>query len=147
MLVVDLNLLLYATNRDAADHERARRWLEEVLSGDEPVGLAWLVLLGFVRISTHHRVLARPLSAAQAFELVDEWLAQPAVRIVEATERHWTIVKQLLEPLGSAGNLTSDAHLAALALEHGAKLCSTDRDFGRFPHLQWVNPLGERGRG
>jgi hypothetical protein len=141
VLVVDLNLLLYATNRDAAHHERARRWWQDAVAGDEPVGLAWLVLLGFVRISTHHRVLTRPLSSAQAFELVDEWLAQPAIRIVEPTDRHWSIVKRLLEPLGSAGNLTSDAHLAALAIEHGARLCSTDRDFGRFPHLQWVDPL------
>ena len=141
MLIVDLNLLLYATNRDAADHAAARSWWESVLSGETPVGLAWAVILGFIRIATNARILPSPLSFEQAAGLVEEWLEQPPVRIVQPTDRHWGIVRQLLEPLGTAANLTSDAHLAALAIEHGARLCSSDRDFGRFPHLQWSDPL------
>jgi toxin-antitoxin system PIN domain toxin len=141
VLIVDLNLLIYATNRDAADHAEAKSWWESVLGDDEPVGLAWLVLLGFIRISTNPRILPSPLSFEQAAGLVDEWLDQPPVRIVQTTDRHWGIVKRLLQPFGTAANLTSDAHLAALAIEHGARLCSTDRDFGRFAHLQWLDPL------
>lgn len=144
MVIVDINLLLYAINRDAPDHVRARAWWESVLNGDEPVGLAWLVVLGFVRISTHPRILPAPLSFQQAVRLVDEWLEQAPVRLVHPSERHWGIFTRLLEPLGTAANLTSDAHLAALAIEHGARLCSSDHDFGRFPHLQWENPLAKR---
>lgn len=141
MLVVDLNLLLYATNRDLPAHDDARIWWENVVSSDETVGLAWTVILGFVRISTSRVVSAKPLTPTRAFEIVDDWLAQPAVRVVEPTDRHWNIFKSLLEAIGTAGNLTSDAHLAALAIEHGAVLFSADRDFGRFPHLRWRNPL------
>lgn len=141
MLVVDINLLIYATNRDAADHRPAKAWWESTLSGDEPVGLPWLVLLGFIRISTHPRILPSPLSFIQAASVVDDWLEQPVVQVVQPSERHWGIVKELLVPFGAVGNLTSDAHLAALAIEHGATLCSTDRDFGRFPHLKWLNPI------
>ena len=144
MIVVDLNLLLYAANRDAPHHDAARTWWEGALSGDETVGLGGSVVLGFVRIATNPRILPKPLEPAQAFALVDEWLAQPNVVLIEPTERHWGIVKDLLEPLGAAGNLTTDAHLAALAIERGAKLCSTDRDFGRFPHLRWIDPLEPR---
>lgn len=142
MLIVDANLLIYATNRDAPDHSAAKRWWESVLSGEEPVGLAWLVLLAFLRVTTNPRVFTSPLSFEQAAEAVDGWLEQPAARLVEPTERHWRILKELLAPLGTAANLTSDAHVAALAVEHGAELCSTDRDFARFPHLRWRNPLG-----
>jgi toxin-antitoxin system PIN domain toxin len=144
VIVVDLNLLLYATNRDAANHGAARAWWQATLSGDETIGLAWAVVFGFVRITTNPRILPRPLAPDQAFAVVDGWLSQPSVVFVEPTERHWGIVKDLLDPLGAAGNLTTDAHLAALAIERGAKLCSTDRDFGRFPRLHWVNPLEQR---
>jgi hypothetical protein len=145
VIVVDLNLLLYATNRDTAHHDAAREWWETALSGKETVGMAWAVVLGFVRISTNARILPAPLAAKQAFAVVDEWLARPNVVLIEPTERHWGIVKDLLEPLGTAGNLTTDAHLAALAIERGAKLCSADRDFGRFPHLRWIDPLATSG--
>ena len=141
MILVDLNVLLYATNRDTAHHDAARTWWETALSGDETVGLAWAVVLGFVRIATSRHILPRPLAPEQAFAVVDEWLARPNVVLVEPTGRHWRIVKELLAPLGAAGNLSTDAHLAALAIERGARLCSTDRDFGRFPHLDWINPL------
>ena len=146
MLVVDLNLLLYATNRDSKDHDAARVWLESVLSGDEAVGFAWQVVLGYLRITTHPRILPKPLSLEQSTTVIDGWLAQPAARLLHPSERHWRILKGLLEPAGTAGNLTSDAHLAALAIEHGATLCSSDRDFARFAHLKWSNPL-DSGRG
>jgi hypothetical protein len=140
--LVDLNLLLYAVNLDAPKHAASRAWLEEVLSGDEPIGLSWPVLLGFLRISTHVRILPNPLTTEQALAVVDGWLAQPAVRVLPAGPEHWRILRDLLVESGTAGNLTTDAHLAALAIENGAELCSTDRDFGRFPKLRWVNPLG-----
>ena len=146
MKLVDLNLLLYAVNRDAEPHERARRWWEASLSEEEPVGLAWAVLLGFLRISTSGRVMPKPLRPDLAMAIVGEWLAQPPVRIVQPTASHWDLLKQLLQPLGTAGNLTTDAHLAALALEHGATLYSTDSDFQRFAHLKWKNPLGRQAR-
>ena len=144
MIVPDANILIYATNRDSAHHRAALAWWESVLSDTQPVGLSWLVLLAFVRVSTHPRVLPRPLSAVQATGLVDEWIAQAPVRLVEATDRHWDILKTLLKPLGTAGNLTSDAHLAALAIGHGARLFSTDNDFSRFAGLSWENPLAVR---
>jgi len=141
VILVDLNLLLYATNRDTAHHDAARSWWEAALSGDEPIGLAWSVLVGFVRVSTHPSIFPHPLTPEQALAVVDEWLAQPNAVLVSPTSRHWRIFEELLGPLGAAGNLTTDAHLAALAIERGAKLCSTDRDFGRFPRLDWINPL------
>ena len=141
MIVVDLNLLVYATNEDALQHDSARRWWEGVLSRGESVGLAWVVVLGFLRLTTNPRVMPRPLTPEQAMGIIDSWLDQPAVQMLEATERHWEILKEILAPLGTAGNLTSDAHLASLAIEHGARLVSTDNDFARFSGLRWVNPL------
>jgi toxin-antitoxin system PIN domain toxin len=139
--ILDLNLLLYAINRDSAPHPRARAWVEATLSGDEPVGLPWVVLLGFLRIATSDRVLPRPLRPGPALDLVDNWLRQPVVVPLGPGEGHWAILRGLLEETGTAGNLTTDAHLAALAIENGAELCSTDSDFARFPRLQWVNPI------
>lgn len=141
MLIVDANLLIYATNRESRDHSAAKAWWETVLNADEPVGLPWLVILAFLRITTNPRILESPLSFRQAAAAVDEWLEQPPARVVEPTERHWGIFKDLLMPFGAAANLTSDAHLAALAVEHGAELCSADADFSRFPNLRWTNPL------
>lgn len=141
MKIVDLNLLLYAVNRDAPAHEAARTWWEEALSGDEQVGLTWVVLLGFLRLSTRPAVMPMPLSPSQAAGLVDEWFGQAACVVVHPGERHWEILRSLLEAAGSAGNLTTDAHLAAVAIEHGATLYSTDGDFGRFAGLEYVNPL------
>jgi toxin-antitoxin system PIN domain toxin len=141
VIVVDLNLLLYAVNSDADRHEAARTWWEDVLGGNVPVGLPWVVILGFVRIATNPRVFPRPLTVEAAIGIVDGWLDQPVVRCLEPSERHWPILRRLLVTLGAAGNLTIDAHLAALALESGATLCSTDNDFSRFPDLRWENPL------
>jgi toxin-antitoxin system PIN domain toxin len=139
--LLDLNLLLYAVDSDAAPHERARAWFEEVLSGTEAVGFAWTVLLGFARISTNPQIYRQPLSSREALDLIDDWLAQPVVKVVEPTVRHAAILRELLEPIGVGGNLVSDAHLAALAIEHGAELCSRDNDFARFSGLRWVDPL------
>jgi hypothetical protein len=139
--IPDANLLLYAVNEDAAQHKRAKAWLKDALSGSEPVGFDWTVLLAFLRISTRAGVFPRPLSLDQAFESVASWLDQPCAEIVDPAEGHPEVLKRLLGPLGTAGNLTSDAHLAALALEQGAELCSGDSDFGRFPGLRWTHPL------
>jgi toxin-antitoxin system PIN domain toxin len=137
----DLNLLLYAIDEGSPRHEQARPWLEDTLSGTEAVGFAWTVMLGFVRIATNPVVLDRPLSAAEALDYVDGWLDQPCATVVAPTEGHASLLRKLLEPLGTAGNLTSDAHLAALAIEHGAELCSCDTDFARFDGLRWTDPL------
>lgn len=141
MKLVDANVLLYAVNEDAPQHSKARAWLENALTGPEPVGFDWTVLLAFLRLSTRSAVFPRPLSVAQAMEVVASWLGQPCAEIVDPAERHLDVLRRLLEPLSTAGNLTSDAHLAALALEFGAELCSCDADFGRFPSLRWTNPL------
>jgi toxin-antitoxin system PIN domain toxin len=138
--VVDANVLVYAVNADAAEHGTARAWLEERLSGVEAVGLAWSVLLAFIRVVTRAGVLSMPLPPAKAFEYVEEWLAQPTAAVLHPTARHLAVLRGLLEPLGTAGNLTTDAHLAALAVEHGAVLVSFDRDFGRFPGVRWHHP-------
>ena len=141
MKVLDLNVLLYAVNRDSARHEAAKDWVESTLSGEETVGLPWVVLLGFLRIATSRHILPNPITIDQAIAVVDAWLAQPPVVALTPGDEHWAILRGLLSEAGSAGNLTTDAHLAALALEHGAELCSTDADFARFPHLRWVNPI------
>jgi toxin-antitoxin system PIN domain toxin len=139
--LVDLNLLLYAINRDSPHHGPARAWLEAILSADEPVALPWVVLLGFLRVSTSERVLPRPLEPARAMAVIDSWLALPVVVPLAPGSEHWRVLRGLLHASGTAGNLTTDAHLAALAIESGAELCSTDGDFARFPGLRWTNPL------
>jgi toxin-antitoxin system PIN domain toxin len=141
MKIVDLNLLLYAVNEDAPLHHAARAWWEDALSSDEHVGIAWIVLLGFIRLTTRAAVMPQPLSFDQAAAVVDEWLQQPSCVIVHPGDGHWRILQGLLRATGSAGNLTSDAHLAALSIEHGATLCSTDGDFARFAGLRHANPL------
>jgi hypothetical protein len=137
----DLNLLLYAVDSEARSHEQARAWLEEVLSGTEEVGFAWTVLLGFARISTNARIYEQPLEIDGALDLIDGWLAQPVATVVEPTSRHAAVLRDLLEPFGGGGNLVSDAHLAALAIEHGAELYSRDTDFARFSGVRWVDPF------
>ncbi|MGD1073644.1 MAG: type II toxin-antitoxin system VapC family toxin [Bryobacteraceae bacterium] len=141
MIVPDVNLLVYAFNADDPLHGRAKRWLEEALSGSEPVGLAWNVLLGFLRLTTRSGILAKPLQIEKALGIVDSWLRLPVVRIIEPGTRHLTLLRDLLTSAGTGGNLTSDAHLAAIAIEHDAEVCSSDADFGRFPGLRWRNPL------
>jgi toxin-antitoxin system PIN domain toxin len=141
MKLPDVNLLIYAVDETSPYHQRARLWLDATLSGTEPVGFAWSVMIGFVRLSTRAQVVANPLPVARAFGIVEGWLAQSCAIVLHPTERHLAIGRGLIEPLGTAGNITSDAHLAALAIEHGAELCSADADFSRFPGLRWINLL------
>jgi uncharacterized protein len=141
MIVPDINLLVHAYNSESRVHAAARRWWEQLLNGTRPVGLAWVTALGFVRLTTHRQVLANPLSAAAACAHVRSWLAQPSVTILHPGTRHPDVLFGLLETLGTAGNLTTDAHLAALCIEHQAELHSTDADFARFQGLRWVNPV------
>lgn len=141
MKLPDINLLLYAINEGSPHHQRAKPWLEQTLSGTEAVGFAWLALLGFIRISTNPVALEHPLSPSEAIDYVEEWLAPPVASIISPTTQHVTILRRLLDSVGTAGNLTSDAHLAALAIEHGAELCSSDADFSRFEGVRWTNPL------
>ncbi len=141
MKLPDVNLLLYATDETSARHEPARTWVEATLSGSETVAFAWAVLLAFVRLSTRPAVFERPLQAHEALDILDGWLEQPCVTVVHPTDRHSAVLRELLTPLGTAGNLTTDAHLAALAIEHGALLCSCDADFSRFSGLLWTDPL------
>ena len=146
MTLVDLNVVLYAVNSAAARHVEARTWWESAIGGDEPVGLAWSVVTGFLRLSTHASVLPRPLTVEQACHRVNRWLAQPTVRLVRETEEHWRHLERLLSETGTAGNLTTDAHLAALAISHGATLVSFDNDFARFSDLRWTNPGRRQSR-
>lgn len=141
MKLPDLNLFLYAANEQSSRHRAALAWVEETLSGAETVGLAWMTLVGFVRVSTHPAFSREPLAPEAAFDLLDSWLDQPPVTVVHPTDRHAAVLRELLLGLGTAGNLTSDAHLAALAIEHGATLCSCDADFSRFSGLRWEDPL------
>jgi hypothetical protein len=141
LILVDANILLYAYDPSSQRHEAARRWLEEVLSGPEPVGVAWMALLAFLRIGTSSRAFSIPFSLEEAVTIVSEWLERPMVAILNPGERHWEILRNLLVTAQARGPLAMDAHLAALAIEHGATLCTTDRDFTRFPGLRFSNPL------
>lgn len=141
MKVPDLNLLIHAVDRSSPAHPPARDWWNDLMSGTETVAFSWTVLLGFIRLTTNPSVVAKPLTAGEALEYVERWLAHPNSAVIEPTTRHPAILRDLLADSGTAGNLVSDAHLAALAIEHGGELCSADRDFGRFSGLRWVNPL------
>ncbi len=139
MTVVDLNVLLYAVNSSARRHRVAREWLETAIGSDEPTGLAWTVLLGFLRLSTRRGIISQPLGVEAASRLVADWLAEPGVRLVTETEEHWRHLSDLLAHTGTGGNLTTDAHLAAIAISRGATLVSFGHDFDRFPGLRWLN--------
>jgi uncharacterized protein len=146
MILPDVNVLVHAHNVDSAVHERARRWWDACLSGTEGVGLAWAAILGFVRITTSRRVVARPLSVRDVMERIESWRALPHVHIAQPSDAHFERLRAELERLGTAGNLTTDAHLAVLAIERGYVLYSTDTDFARFRGLRWVNPCRETAR-
>lgn len=133
MLIADTNVLVYAVNANARQHEASRTWLSDQLrGGTEVIGMPWVSTLGFVRICTHPRILARPISAEQAMALVNAWISHPRVVTPEPSGRHGALLAGLLVEAGTAGNLTNDAHLAALALEHDATIVTFDRDFARF---------------
>jgi toxin-antitoxin system PIN domain toxin len=137
-------LLMYAVDKDAPLHAEAKSWWEATVSGPETVGLSWIVILAFLRLTTKPNIFPKPLRIETAFDIVDSWLAQPSVTVVHPGPQHAQMLRDLLLPLGAGGNLTTDAHLAALALEHGAEVCSFDHDFTRFPSLNWRNPLDRR---
>ena len=141
MILPDLNLLVHAYNRESPVHEASRAWWEALMNDPRPIGLAWAVILGFIRISTHRQIFSNPLPVATACGHARAWLGQPQVTILHPGSRHAQIVFGLLEELGAGGNLTTDAHLAALAIEHQAELHTTDTDFVRMSGLRWVNPL------
>lgn len=140
-MLVDANLLLYARDSQSPLHERARDWLTEEFNGSTRVGLPWQSLTAFVRISTHPRAYARPLAPDDAWRQVEEWLATTAAWVPTETEAHAQVLGGLVTAHRLRGNLVSDAHLAALAIEHGLELCSADGDFSRFPEVRWRNPL------
>lgn len=140
MSLVDLNVLLYALDRTSAHHERARRWVETALSGTAPVAFAWVVLLGFMRLSTKAAAFRSPLTVAEALTVVSGWLERPNARVVEPTPAHLRVLGELLETVGTGGNLTTDAHLAALSIEHGATVITFDHDFARFGSVRWELP-------
>lgn len=141
MILPDINLLIHAHNLDSPVHRPAREWWDACLSGTEGVGLAWVTILGFVRIATHPRILAAPLPVRAVMDRLEDWLGLPHFHIPQPSERHFQRLRELLGTLGTAGNLTTDAHLAALAIERGYVLHTTDADFARFPKLRWRNPL------
>ncbi len=141
MIVPDVNLLLHAHDLQSRRHIAARQWWETLLNGAGSVGLSWVAILGFVRIATHPKILDNPLDVGSACARVRSWLGRPQTILIHPGDRHADILFELLEAAGSAGNLTTDAHLAALAIEHQAELHSTDADMARFPGLRWVNPL------
>ena len=141
MILVDANLLLYAYNASSEEHLKARNWVEAVFSGHEPVALSWPVILAFIRISTNPRAFPKPLSRPEAMGIVSEWLDRPQAVVIAPGENHWDILQRLASLGKVTGALFSDAHLAALAIEHGATLHTTDRDFARFPNLKFENPL------
>ncbi len=141
MILVDANLLLYAYHPKAVQHAESRAWLEASLSGSELVRFTWLTLWAFLRISTSPRVFDRPLSIVEAEGVIESWLMQPVAAIIDPGERHWAILSDLMKQSQSTGPLVMDAVLAAIAIEHGATVCTTDRDFSRFEGLKWTNPL------
>jgi uncharacterized protein len=141
VILVDANVLLYAEDQQSPYHMMAREWWDAQLSGASPVCLCWTVLGAFIRIGTNPRVFEHPLSLDQALSRVQSWLDQPCTRIIHPTDRHWIIFQKMLIEGQAVANLVTDAHLAALASEHGCELISTDTDFSRFPGIKWKNPL------
>jgi toxin-antitoxin system PIN domain toxin len=144
LILVDANILLYAEDSLSAFHQQARKWWDDQLSGSEPVCLCWTVLSAFIRIGTNPRVFENPLSLEQAQARIQSWFDQPCTRIIRPTEQHWTAFQQMLTAGQAFANLVTDAHIAALALEHGCTVASTDADFARFPKLRWINPLKKK---
>jgi toxin-antitoxin system PIN domain toxin len=141
MIVVDVNLLLYAHDGRSLQHEEARRWWQSALSGPELIGLPWQTIYGFLRISTNPRISGDQVTMERALALVEQWLKLSKVRILAPAERHWSLLRKMLIDGQVRGPLTTDAQLAALTMEYGGVLYTNDRDFARFPGLRWVNPL------
>ena len=143
MTMLDANVLLYAYHRRAPQHERCRAWVEATFSSGTAVRIPWATIVAFLRISTNPRVFERPLATGEAEATVSSWLALPAISTIDPGERYWEVLKNLLHRAQVSGPLVTDAALAALAIEHGATLCTTDRDFARFQELRTFNPLDD----
>ena len=141
MIVPDLNLLLYAYNDASSHYAAAHSWWSELLNGTEPVGISWSVAMGFVRLTTGPHVMREAATPEVAIDTVEEWFRLPHVRPLEPGPEHFPLMRRMLASTGTGGNLVTDAHLAALAIEHGAEVHTNDADFGRFPGLRWRNPL------
>ena len=141
MIVLDANILLYAYDADSEKHAKARAWVEQVFSDGTPVGLPWQTVAAFLRVVTNTRLPGKRFTAAEAAEIVDQWLGQPNVRLLPPSDQHWNLFRQMLVEGQARGPLVTDAQLAALTIEYGGTLQTTDRDFARFPGLRWRNPL------
>ncbi len=141
MKIVDLNVLLYVVNENTPHHQTLLDWWESAVNGDESVGLPWVVLLGFLRITTNPKIFPNPLEPATAISKINTWLSLANTYLVTEKDEHWEILRTMLADAGTAGNLTTDAHLATLAISHGAVLVSCDSDFARFRGLRWENPI------
>lgn len=141
MKVPDVNLLIYAADTESPQHGRARRWLEQLLSSEETVAFPWVVLLAFVRLTSNPAVFREPFTVDEAMGLVHGWLDQPNTLTIDPSDRHLAVLTDLLAEAGTGGNLVTDAHLAALAIEHAAELLTSDHGFSRFAGLRWSDPL------
>jgi len=146
MLIPDVNVLINAHNRASQLHERSREWWETALNSDHLIGLPWVVVLGFIRITTNRRIIEPPLTVTEALDIVRDWLEKPTVHIITPGDRHAEILFDLLEALGAAGNLTTDAHIAALAIEYHAEVATINSDFNRLPGVRWFNPVAASRR-
>jgi toxin-antitoxin system PIN domain toxin len=144
-MLVDANILLYAADEQAPEHAAARDWLTRQLNGYRRVGLPWASLTAFLRISTHPSISTRPLTPDEAWRFVEEWLAAPAAWVPAPTERHAEVLGDLIRRYRITGSLLTDAHLAAIAIEHGLEVCSADTDFARFREVRWIDPLAGDG--
>lgn len=141
MIVLDANLLIYAYDSASPQHEKARSWIQGTFSGIEPVGLPWQTVSAFLRIMTNSKLPGQRFTSQEAVQIVDSWLEQPNVRLLPPDEDHWIHFRNMVIEGQASGPLIADAHLAALTVEQGGILHTTDRDFARFPGLRWVNPL------
>ena len=141
MIILDVNILLYAYDSTSSRHRKARKWLEATFSGETLVGIPWQTVAAFLRIVTNQRLPGDRFTMEQAAQVIDEWIAQPNIRLLAPEDRHWSLFRRMAIEGQASGPLTTDAQLAALSVEYGGVLHTTDRDFGRFPDLRWINPL------
>jgi uncharacterized protein len=141
VIVVDANLLIYSYDTDSSSHAKSRAWVEKIFSDVEPVGLPWQTVSAFLRVITNRKLPGARLTVEQAAQIVDEWLAQPNVRILTPGDEHWSVLKRMMVEGRASGPLVSDAELVALTVEYGGVLYTADRDFARFPGLRWKNPV------
>jgi toxin-antitoxin system PIN domain toxin len=143
MILPDVNLLVYAYDSTSRHHEAACQWWEDRLNGSQMVGLSWVAVLGFIRLLTNPRIFQNPYPPGEILEIVESWLEMPQVKFIHPAEGHFTLLSSMIKEVGAAGNLTTDAHLATLAIERGMILHTTDADFARFPSLKWINPIAK----